>query len=405
MLLLGVSNLRLIVENYIKYGLLLKIPFTSVQFQDLKWSVAALTFLVIPVTVAFLIEHWAAQLIAKHQRHKNSSPAYIGYISGTLHTINTTIALVVPTWISWSLIWHPAASSAPLFASVILFLKLISFALVHADLRSDALHRGFIKPIEDDSSFDPQPLTDEHSETFDPKKCPYPHNVTINNIVYFCFAPTLSYQRVYPRTKRIRKVFLFKRFLELSTALAGMYFLIMQYASPTLRNSIEAIDQVNMPRVIERLLKLSVIRFGDRRFYQPWWNARDVSEYWRLWNSPVYNWGKRHVYLPLILNHGFSPVIALAVVFAISALLHEIIIGVPTHCLNGVAFLGMMGQVPLIFLVNSVISIGRGIMKRPKNDLLFDTIGNYIFWVTFTIVGQPACALLYYTQWFKKNAM
>ena len=41
------------------------------------------------------------------------------------------------------------------------------------------------------------------------------------------------------------------------------------------------------------------MRFGDREFYLDWWNARSIDEYWRLWNCPVHNWFKRHVYRPL----------------------------------------------------------------------------------------------------------
>ena len=33
--------------------------------------------------------------------------------------------------------------------------------------------------------------------------------------------------------------------------------------------------------------------------------------------------------------------------------------------------------------------------KRLKND----QIGNYIFWVTFCIVGQPTSLILYYHDW------
>ena len=37
--------------------------------------------------------------------------------------------------------------------------------------------------------------------------------------------------------------------------------------------------------------------------------------------------------------------------------------------------------------------------KRLKND----QIGNYIFWVTFCIVGQPTSLILYYHDWIIMN--
>lgn len=80
------------------------------------------------------------------------------------------------------------------------------------------------------------------------------------------------------------------------------------------------------------------MRFGDRRFYLQWWNAKDIAEYWRLWNTPVHHWGKRHVYMPLIVKYKMPPMVASIAVFTISAVLHEVLIGVPTRCLNGWAF-------------------------------------------------------------------
>jgi diacylglycerol O-acyltransferase-1 len=45
---------------------------------------------------------------------------------------------------------------------------------------------------------------------------------------------------------------------------------------------------------------------------------------------PVRNFFVRHVYVPLIRRR-WSPVNAGAMVFLISAILHELIVGIPTH--------------------------------------------------------------------------
>ncbi|OTF81552.1 hypothetical protein BLA29_005984 [Euroglyphus maynei] len=42
----------------------------------------------------------------------------------------------------------------------------------------------------------------------------YPDNLTISDIYYFIFVPTLCYELNFPRTERIRKRFLFKRLFE-----------------------------------------------------------------------------------------------------------------------------------------------------------------------------------------------
>ena len=54
-------------------------------------------------------------------------------------------------------------------------------------------------------------------------------------------------------------------------------------------------------------------------FYQDWWNAREVSAYWRLWNMPVHYWLVRHVYFPSVRS-GCSKTGATFVVFLFSAI-------------------------------------------------------------------------------------
>jgi diacylglycerol O-acyltransferase-1 len=124
--------------------------------------------------------------------------------------------------------------------------------------------------------------------------------------------------------------------------------------------------------------------FGDREFYKDWWNAKTVEEYWRMWNMPVHKWMVRHIYFPC-LRVGLSKRAAVVVVFAISGIFHEVCIGVPCHMLRCWAFLGIMLQVPLVFLTNYL-------HKRFHNSM----VGNMVFWFFFCIVGQPMCLLLYY---------
>lgn len=73
-------------------------------------------------------------------------------------------------------------------------------------------------------------------------------------------------------------------------------------------------------------------------------------------------------------------------VFTFSAVMHEILVGVPTHNIIGVAFAGMMFQIPLTMITEPLEKMrGRA-----------SVIGNALFWVTFCLVGQPLCVLLYY---------
>lgn len=160
-------------------------------------------------------------------------------------------------------------------------------------------------------------------------------------------------------------------------------------------------------RMVERVLKLSIptlyfwlamfyslfelwlnilaefTRFGDREFYKEWWNATTLGEYWRLWNMPVHKWMLRHVYFPA-LRAGIPKFFAGVIVFFISAVFHEVLVGVPLHMLRGWAFWGLMAQVPLMWVTE--------LLKRRFDN---DQVGNAIFWVSFCFFGQPIAELLY----------
>jgi diacylglycerol O-acyltransferase-1 len=61
--------------------------------------------------------------------------------------------------------------------------------------------------------------------------------------------------------------------------------------------------------------------------------------------------------------------------------------------LLGVAFAGMMLQIPLIFITD--------VMQKMKG-IRGKVAGNMIFWVSFCLVGQPLAALLYFFAWQAK---
>ena len=86
----------------------------------------------------------------------------------------------------------------------------------------------------------------------------YPDNVTFKNIGIFILMPTLVYQTSYPRTERIRKRWLLKRFLELGVCIALMLVSHFQFVRPTLENAKDAIRNKNVMKLLERLLIFGV---------------------------------------------------------------------------------------------------------------------------------------------------
>lgn len=257
------------------------------------------------------------------------------------HGVNITLALAITTIVVYFYIHHPLIGTLTEMHAVIVWLKTASYAFTNRDLRHAYLHpvKGELVP-----------------ELY--SKCPYPQNITIGNLSYFWWAPTLVYQPVYPRTDRIRWIFVLKRLGEISCLAAFIWFATAQYATPVLTNSLDKIASLDIPSILERLMKLStislviwlagffalfqsflnalaeILRFGDRSFYDDWWNSESLGAYWRTWNKPVYTYFKRHVYMPMI-GRGWSPFMASFAVFFMSAVLHEILVGVPTHNIIG----------------------------------------------------------------------
>ena len=261
----------------------------------------------------------------------------------TAHALNITLALVITSVVVYFHIHHPLIGTLLEVHALIVWLKTASYAFTNRDLRHAYLH-----PAKGELDSLPEIYS----------QCPYPQNITMGNLVYFWWAPTLVYQPVYPRTDSIRWTFVFKRLGEVFCLGAFIWFASAQYAAPVLRNSLDKMVSLDVVSVLERLLKLSTIslviwlagffalfqsflnalaevtRFADRSFYDDWWNSDSLGTYWRTWNRPVYQFFKRHVYSPMV-GRGWSPGISSLAVFFVSAILHEVLVGVPTHNIIG----------------------------------------------------------------------
>ncbi|KXJ94760.1 putative diacylglycerol O-acyltransferase [Microdochium bolleyi] len=413
-IVLVVGNLRLMIENMQKYGNLICLTCHDFRRQDLV--LGALLYVLIP---CFLFIAYSLELIAsssaqasksqKSVKDRTSGPTEEQRIKfqttwrtiRALHTVNATIALAITSWVVYNFIHHPLIGTATELHIIIVYLKMASYALTNRDLRHAYLH-----PVKGELAALPSLY----------EACPYPNNITLSNLVYFWWAPTLVYQPVYPRSDKIRWSFVAKRLGEVACLTVFIWFISEQYAAPVLWNSLEKVHTLNWVGMTERLFKLStislvvwlagffaifqstlnalaeVMRFGDRNFYDDWWNSASLGEYWRLWNKPVYQFMKRHVYIPMV-GRGYKGGHASIAVFVVSGILHELAVGVPTHNIIGVAFLGMMIQLPLIALTLPLSKMGG------SNGKL---VGNIVFWVSFTIFGQPFAALLYFYAWQAK---
>ena len=353
-IVLIVMNLRLVVENFMKYGVLICIRCHDYPRSDLVLSTILYAMVPCHLFVAYVIELVAAQQAkgaigrAKREEEKPEDVAAvtksfhaIWQVIAWAHGINATLALLVTTITVYSYIHHPLLGTISEVHAIIVWLKICSYAFTNRDLRYAAL-----KP--------------EAAATLPClyAECPYPRNITIGNLSYFWWAPTLVYQPVYPRTTEIRWIFVCKRLAEGFSLSIFIWLASAQYAAPLLHNSLSKISSLDLASIIERIMKLStvsliiwlagffavfqsmlnalaeIMMFGDREFYTDWWNSPSVGTYWRTWNKPVYHFMRRHIYGPLV-GRGWSSNAASMWVFAFSGLLHELLVGVPTHNILG----------------------------------------------------------------------
>lgn len=336
-----------------QYGVLICIRCHDYQRQDILLGAALYFIIPCHLFVAFIVERAAAQQarssVKSSRRRSGSATPGGSYIPSEgerqrfhntwvlvawIHTLNATLCLVITSVIVYFFIHHPLIGTLSEIHAIIVWLKTASYALTNRDLRHAYLHP---------SKREQDALPEIYAS------CPYPQNITLKNLTYFWWAPTLVYQSVYPRTNKIRWVFVAKRMAEVFGLNAFMWIASAQYATPVLINSLDKMASLDLPSILERLMKLStislviwlagffalfqsflnalaeVMRFADREFYTDWWNSPSVGIYWRTWNRPVYQFMKRHVYLPLI-GRGWHPAAASVGVFVFSGVLHELLV-------------------------------------------------------------------------------
>jgi diacylglycerol O-acyltransferase-1 len=408
-----VMNLRLVVENAKKYGLLITLK-SNLSSRDVNISLLLYALTPVHLFIAYLIERvvmeHAKGVIGRRKKgdpdahHKpeteNQTKEFLNTwrLIAIAHTLNATLALLISSCVVYYHIHNPGLGTISELHAIVVWLKTCSYAFTNRDLRHAMLHPG-----------GPESALPELYSA-----CPYPKNITLGNLCYFWWAPTLVYQPYYPRTDRIRWVFVLKRAGEVVALSVFIWLVCAQYAVPLLRNSLVGMATWDLASIGERVMKLSpiamivwlagffalfhsflnalaeIMRFGDRVFYEDWWNSVNLRQYWSAWNKPVYHFMRRHVYSPL-MGRGWSPHAASALVFVFSGVLHELAIGVPAHNLSGVAFGAMVVQLPLIWLTDWISSTG-GFGK---------VVGNCAFWVFFVIVGQPVAAMTYFFWWQK----
>lgn len=399
-LILIVSNFRLLMASVRKHGFVVTKFVEHLNslrhIRQEPWEefpfVSGFLLQLVFVTLAFCIE-W---LLSRRRL-----PSCVGMV---LHHVNCHTSLVVSSYIVWKFINSPAIGAVLMMHAIITWMKLLSYVLANEDYRLNQQDGEHMLALVED--LDPEDID----------IC-YPENVTLRNMFYFWFCPSLTYQIAFPKLPYRRWWKIGGIVMRMVICVSLFMFVAAQVVGPALSglvNDLEASGGTYKASMLaDYWLKLAIantylwllgfyllfhlylnlvaelLRFGDRVFYREFWNCTDVSSYWRLWNLPVHFWLVRHLYFPC-LRHKLSKTAATFVVFLFSAIMHEALVSAPFHMVRPWSFIGMMMQIPLVAITKYAAQ------KSPSS-------GNMIFWISFCLVGQPMATLLYtvdfqYTQ-------
>lgn len=229
---------------------------------------------------------------------------------------------------------------------------------------------------------------------------------------YFLFAPTLVYRDEYPRTKQIRWNFVAKNYMEV-TAVIFIYSLISerimypvynqfgsQFYEIGVKELLASIFNSMLPGLLCFLCGFycvlhswmnaaaEILRFADRKFYSDWWNSTNFSVYYRTWNIIVHDWLYLYVYKDLYeYVTGRNRVLSQLLVFSLSAVVHEYILGFTFQFFLPILFVLFQGAgVMLIFITK----------KEHK------AFGNIFMWLSLAM-GMGIVLSVYHMEYYARK--
>jgi len=210
----------------------------------------------------------------------------------------------------------------------------------------------------------------------------------------------LVYWYDYPKRENIRWKFVFIRILLTLLGFLCMYIMQCETIIPLLKtpktfNIIHRTVMMVIPQFLMWIMyfftvwdwMLNVIgevtKFGDREFYEDWWNSLNYYDFNKKWNKVVHEYFYRHVYAEAVHTWYWSRGAASLWVFFISGLLHEIMMILVFRRLRPVFLTIIMFQVPYTKLLRRILI---GYSDRFKNFITFTGIA----------IGFPLINALYF---------
>ncbi|XP_037362280.1 sterol O-acyltransferase 1 [Talpa occidentalis] len=234
---------------------------------------------------------------------------------------------------------------------------------------------------------------------------------TVNQYLYFLFAPTLIYRDSYPRTPTVRWGYVAMQFAQVFGCFFYVYYIFERLCAPLFRNIkqepfsarvlVLCIFNSILPGALILFLTFfaflhcwlnafaEMLRFGDRMFYKDWWNSTSYANYYRTWNVVVHDWLYYYAYKDFLwlFTKKFKSAAMLAV-FAVSAVVHEYAMALSLSFFYPVLFvLFMFFGMTFNFIVNDS-------RKRP--------IWNVMMW-TSLFAGHGVLLCLYSQEWYARQ--
>ncbi|KAL9703175.1 hypothetical protein quinque_006693 [Culex quinquefasciatus] len=172
---------------------------------------------------------------------------------------------------------------------------------------------------------------------------------SFRQFAYFLFAPTLVYRDEYPRTSGIRWPVVFRHLKEFvccvwffslvyewlvfrqigslgAVKLSGGQFILAFFSASAAGLTSVLLFFYCVQHCWSNAVA-EVMCFGDRQFYDDWWNAHTFAQYMRRWNGIVHDWLHTYVYRESIeLVFRERRWLGTVLVFTISAFFHEVVI-------------------------------------------------------------------------------
>eukprot|EP00727_Mastigamoeba_balamuthi_P000833 m51a1_g10747 putative membrane bound o-acyl transferase family protein (872) ;mRNA; r:348982-354169 len=228
--------------------------------------------------------------------------------------------------------------------------------------------------------------------------------VQLTGIGYFvrfiCF-PTLCFYLEYPRSRSVNWWKVLLHLAQFVVSLSIAYIALTEAMLPEWKNIVDdpvgVVLRTLMPGFISWMAMFfgifhamlnfvaEIARYKDRRFYGEWWEAKDMTTWWREWNCCVSDWMRRHVYFQAIQDAKFPSFVSMLCVFAVSSLWHEYVLMVGLRTMRPILGPIMLAQVAMMVGMNH-----RFFRNTP--------FGNMFVWFAF-IVGYPLVLNMYAFSW------